>query len=274
MDTDNLKDWLIPWLVRVLKGVFMGAAFIVPGISGGAIAAAMGIYERMIKFMANPFKNFWDNFFFFFPVGMGAVFGVFVFALFINFFFDIAHAQLIWFFIGCIAGTLPSLWRQAGSRKRSAVHIVILVLTFAGALLFLQYTYHAIGGEIPLNIYTWAMAGAIIALGSIIPGFSSANILIFLHMYMPMTLGITAINFWIIIPMGIGLVLGILLFSKVIAFIIDKAYSSFFHGVLGFVIASSILIIPLDYNYVGLGGLLCLVTALSGVFLGNWICKL
>ena len=252
----------------------MGAAFIIPGISGGAIAVVTGIYERMIKFMANPFKNFWDNFFFFFPVGMGAVFGVFVFALFFNFFYQVAHAQLIWFFIGCILGTLPALWQQAGCKGRSPFYIGVMVTTCVSAFLFLTFVSNAVGGAITLNIYTWVMAGAIISLGSIVPGFSSANILIFLQMYAPMTQGISNINFFVIIPMGVGLVAGTICFSQMIAFALKKAYSLLFHMILGLVVASTVLIVPIDYNYLSLGGLICVVMLILGTILGLWLCRM
>lgn len=66
-ETKNFIDW---WL-RFIKGIFIGSGFILPGVSGGALAAVFGIYERIILFLANLTKNFKDNVRFFFPVGLG-----------------------------------------------------------------------------------------------------------------------------------------------------------------------------------------------------------
>ena len=49
---------MLSWLARVIKGIVIALGFILPGISGGVLAAILGIYERMIGFLAHPFKNF------------------------------------------------------------------------------------------------------------------------------------------------------------------------------------------------------------------------
>ncbi|MCL2618980.1 MAG: DUF368 domain-containing protein [Defluviitaleaceae bacterium] len=264
----------VSWLVRLLKGVFIGSGFIVPGVSGGALAAVFGLYERMILFMANITRDFKGNFFFFLPVGIGGVGGVFIFAVFLSFFFERAEVQLIWFFIGCIAGTLPTLWRKAGSQGRAAKHPAVMVISFTCAVLFLNFVSQSVGGRLPLNMYTWAMAGAITGLGSIVPGLSSSNLLLFLQMYAPLTLGISSLDLGVIIPFGIGGVATVLLFSRFMAMLFTRAYASLFHAIIGFVLASTLLIVPLEYDYLSLGGLLCAGAALLGIFLGAWMCGL
>ena len=49
------------WLLRFVKGMFIGSGFIIPGVSGGALAAIFGLYERIIGFLANIRKNFVEN---------------------------------------------------------------------------------------------------------------------------------------------------------------------------------------------------------------------
>src|SRR5699024_1230968 len=69
----NEKNDNQSWLLRFVKGMFVGSGFIVPGVSGGALAAIFGIYERIINFLANITKNFKENVRFFLPVGIGAL---------------------------------------------------------------------------------------------------------------------------------------------------------------------------------------------------------
>ncbi|EPM6810198.1 undecaprenyl phosphate translocase family protein, partial [Enterococcus hirae] len=64
---DSGKDWLL----RFVKGMFIGSGFILPGVSGGALAAVFGIYERLISFLAHLTRNFKENVLFFLPVGLG-----------------------------------------------------------------------------------------------------------------------------------------------------------------------------------------------------------
>ena len=63
-------------LSRFLKGVVIALGFILPGVSGGVLAAILGIYERMLRFMAHLTKNFKENFLFFLPVGIGGIVGI------------------------------------------------------------------------------------------------------------------------------------------------------------------------------------------------------
>ena len=57
------------WIFRAVKGALIGSGFILPGISGGALAAVFGLYERIINFLAHPFKRLKENIFFFFYKG-------------------------------------------------------------------------------------------------------------------------------------------------------------------------------------------------------------
>ena len=52
---------MFSWIARVIKGIVIALGFILPGISGGVLAAILGIYERMIAFLAHPFKDFKSN---------------------------------------------------------------------------------------------------------------------------------------------------------------------------------------------------------------------
>lgn len=54
------------WFLRFIKGMFIGSGFILPGVSGGALAAVFGIYERIISFLAHITKNFKENVLFLF----------------------------------------------------------------------------------------------------------------------------------------------------------------------------------------------------------------
>jgi len=262
------------WFLRMLKGVFIGSGFILPGVSGGALAAVFGLYERMILFLANIFRGFWENVLFFLPVGLGAVGGIFVFSVFLSYFFNAAEMQLVWFFIGCIAGTLPALWEQAGREGRKVWHIGVTALSLAAALVFLRFIESAAGGGISLNLYTWSFAGALIGLGMIVPGLSPSNLLLFLQVYAPMTRGIAEFDLGVILPVAFGGMVTVLLFSRVMAFVFARAYSVLFHAVVGFVLASTVLIIPLDYDYFGWGGLSCFAAVILGILLAKWMTAL
>lgn len=262
------------WLLRFVKGMFIGTGFILPGVSGGALAAVFGIYERMISFVANITKNFKENVLFFIPVGLGGVTGVFLLSFAVSFLLEVAEVQVLWFFIGCILGTLPALWKQAGKKGRQPKHLVMTGITAVLAYLFLAFGQSMISGSIPLNFATWMLGGALIALGIIVPGLSSSNFLLYLNMYKPMTDGIKTLDMGVIIPIAIGGLLTVICFAKLMDYILNRAYTGMFHIIFGIVLASTVMIIPLNYNYLSIGTLGCLVLCGLGVLLALWMSSL
>ena len=262
------------WVFRFIKGMFIGTGAILPGVSGGALAAVFGIYEQMILFMADLTKDFKKNFLYFLPVGFGGIFGIFLLSFVLSFFFETSEVQLLWFFIGCIMGIFPSLIKEAGKKGRKLKDVILSIVTAIGAFYLLVNMQHLLTTAMPLNFGTWVMAGAIFGLGLIVPGLSPSNFLVYLEMYQPMTDGIKDLNFSILIPLGIGLVLVLILLSKLMSFIFEKAYSTMFHFILGIVVASTVMIIPFGHHYIGHGKLFSLLACILGVLLGSWMSKL
>lgn len=265
---------MVDWILRFVKGIFIGSGFILPGVSGGALAAVFGVYERIISFLAHITRDFKENVIYLIPIGLGGVTGVFLFSFAVSFLLGTYETQILWFFVGCIIGTLPALWEQAGKKGRQRKHIIILAFGFVISLAFMLYGERLFGGDIPKNPATWTLAGSLIGLGVIIPGLSPSNFLVYLGMYKDMSDGIKDLNFMIIIPIAIGAILTVLLLSKLIDRIINKAYAGFFHIIMGVVFASTVMIVPRDYNYLGLGTLVIFLFLVAGAGLGYWMCSL
>jgi len=247
------KENLFDWFFRLVKGLFIGLGVILPGVSGGALAAVFGIYERMISFLSNIFKDFWQNVFFFIPVGIGAVFSVFILSHPLDYFLKNNKVQVLWCFIGCIIGTLPALWREAGKEGRKKTHVMITIITaiLACVALMLAKTYMNV--EVAQNTFTWMMAGAIFAFGFIIPGLSPSNFLMYMNMYEAMNEGIKNLDLSILIPVAIGGIACVIVFAKLIGYILKRAYAPIFHFIFGVVIASTVIILPAFADYQGIG---------------------
>jgi len=262
------------WILRFIKGGLIGSGFILPGVSGGALAAVFGVYERIISFLANITKNFKENFLYLLPLGLGGVAGVFIFSFAVSFFLGAYESQILWLFIGCIIGTLPTLWKQAGEKGRKNKHIIIFIISFILSLIFLVYGEKLFNGAIAQNFVTWMIAGGLIGLGIIVPGLSPSNFLVYMGMYKSMTDGIKNLDFMIILPIALGGIITVLSLSKLMNYIFKKAYAELFHGILGVVLASTIMIIPRDFNYLSLGVVACIILCIAGIALGYWMCTL
>ncbi|NLM66465.1 MAG: DUF368 domain-containing protein [Enterococcus sp.] len=266
----NKQDWFL----RFVKGMFIGSGFILPGVSGGALAAIFGIYERIISFLANLTKDFKDNVFFFLPIGLGAITGVFILSFFVSFLLGAYEKMMMWFFIGCIVGTVPALWQEAGKKGRSRQEWFILFASLIGGFLFL-YSGAQFFPEVSQNFWTWMLAGALIALGMIVPGLSPSNFLIYMGMYKAMSDGIKEINFSVLFPLALGGILTVIVFSKLIDYAFKKAYPQLFHFILGIVFASTLMIVPTDYSsFTFFHSLASFFLLLGGTGLGAWMSRL
>lgn len=268
---------LINWLIKFLKGMLMGSGAILPGVSGGALAAVFGLYRPLIRFLANLRVDFMKNVLFFLPVGLGGLFGVFVLATPIDYGLRFYPVFVLWGFIGAILGTLPSLYKEAGKAGRKKKHIVITIVTAVLMFMFLVTANRYLNMDIPENFWSWLFAGGIFSSGMIIPGLSPSNFLIYFNLYQPLTEGIRTLDVSVILPVGIGAVTVVLLFSKLMEKIMEAAYAGVFHFILGVVIASTAIIAPELSMYQGFNiwdYILLVIIFILGLALGLWMGRL
>lgn len=265
---------MVDWLLRFVKGIFIGSGFILPGVSGGALAAVFGVYERIISFLAHMTKDFKKNVRYLLPLGLGGLSGLFIFSFVVSFALGKYEAQILWFFIGAIVGTVPALWKQAGKEGREHHHLLILGVTFAVSLTFLIFGAEIFTHGVVQNFGTWVLAGALIGLGMIIPGLSPSNFLLYMGMYKDMADGIKSLDFNVVFPLAIGAVASVLLLSKIADYIFRRAYASIFHFILGVVFASTIMIIPFGAKMSLPSIFASILLFIAGTALGFWMSRL
>ena len=265
---------MVDWIIRFLKGTLIGTGFILPGVSGGALAAIFGFYHRIISFIANIRKDFTQNVLFFIPIGFGAIFGMFLLAQPLEYLLTNFEAYVIWAFIGCIIGVFPSLWKEAGKEGRQKKHYIILTITTIISFILLYMAESYLRTVLQPNIFTWLCAGFLIAIGVLVPGMSPSNFLIYFGMYTPMVDGFKTFNLWTIIPLFIGVFVCLFSLSSFIDYLLKKVYAGMFHFVVGIVIASTLLIVPRNFNYLSIMSVICLLCMAVGYALARWMCRL
>lgn len=266
-------------LSRFLKGVVIALGFILPGVSGGVLAAILGIYERMLRFMAHLTKNFKENLLFFLPVGISGIVGIGLLSKPLEWLLQNYQIVVLWGFAGAIIGTLPALAKESTLKsKRTMGDLFWFFGTMIIGFLFL-YFMGDILGTIPANFLGFVLAGGLIALGVLVPGLSPSNLLLVLGLYDPMLKGFKGFDILgVFLPIAIGGLLVMLLFSKLMEWLLEHYHSKVYHFILGIVIASTVLIVlPPVADYSGFTWL----TAVSGVilfvlgyWLGAWMSKL
>ena len=243
MTENKTVNPIVDWFVRLVKGIVIGIGFILPGLSGGVLAVILGVYDRLIRFLANLKEKFLENILYFIPIAIGGAIGIVIFSVLVEKAFGVYAAEFICLFIGFVAGTFPSLYRTAGKEGRKPRDFVILLLST-----ILIFVLMLLGGqqltEVKPSILVWIASGALIGLGVIVPGMSPSNFLIYFGLYDKMAIGIKDFDFAVIIPLLIGFILCVLTFAKLAAYLFRKYYSGMYHFILGMVIGSSLAICP------------------------------
>ena len=263
------------WILRFIKGMFIGSGFILPGVSGGALAAIFGMYERIIRILANITKDFKNNFLFFLPVGLGGLLGIVILSFGVSFLLGNFETIILWFFVGCIVGTAPSLWKEAGKEGRSEKDLGIFFLSFIVGFIVLFIGNQQFNGAVAPSFFSWFIAGSLIALGVLVPGLSPSNFIVYMGLYTAMADGFKSLDLSVLIPIAIGGLVTIIVLSKLIEAIFKRYYSYFFHFIVGIVIASTIMIIPTNYaDFSIVQYLVCALMLVLGTALGKWMSKL
>ncbi|MGO0154027.1 DUF368 domain-containing protein [Leuconostoc mesenteroides] len=270
MNNSNIKEWF----VRFFKGIFIALGFILPGVSGGVLAAILGLYERMLNFMAHLRQNFKKDFWFFLPVGLGGIVGIILLSRPLEFLLVEYKAIILWGFAGAIVGTLPSLTKESGKRGRSLSDWILFFVTIVVGGLFL-YNMTAIFGTMPINFFSWMLAGALIALGVIVPGLSPSNLLLYLGLFDPMLAGFKRADVSVFLPIALGGMLTLILFSKLMNYLLHHYYAKVYHFILGIVVVSTLLIVvPPVADYSGfnmMSGFISFILFILGVWIGHWM---
>ena len=231
------------FLIKILQGSLIGLGAVLPGISGGVLCVVFGIYKTIMEFLADPFKNFKTHFPRLLPVGLGGVIGFLGIANLLSILLERYPAPSICLFIGLISGMLPSLFREAGEQGRnSASNISLFVAMIATFALLISLQIFSV--QITPNFVWYLFCGFCLALSVIAPGMSFSTLLMPLGLYEPFVAGIGHLDFAVLVPGGIGALATVVLFSKAVNALFTKHYSVAFHGIVGIVIAATVMIIP------------------------------
>lgn len=251
---------MVNFLYRIVCGFFLGLSVFAPGVSGSIMAVMMGIYDRLIGIVSNPFKNFKKNFFYLVPMGIGAVMSLVLFVLAFEYLFATYEKATYLLFMGLIAGNLPIVFKNAniGGFKK---HYLIGVVAAFGVALGVGFLQASQSGAAAGNIdaapgfILLAVSGLVAGMASMIPGMSISMILIMLGVYK--FLMDTASNLmhlsgslWdglkIVAIVGGCFIVGMVAFSQITKYVIDRHHGLAYFSIFGFMCGSLITI------YIGL----------------------
>lgn len=256
---------LMQFVFRIVQGAFIGLGAVLPGISGGVLSVIFGIYKPIMELLSNPVKNFKTHVPPLIPVGIGGVIGFLGVANILSFFLEKYPDPSVCLFIGLIGGMLPSLFREAGEQGRSKGSYLSMVICMA-VIFALLIGLKMFSVEVTPNFFWYLFCGFCLALSVIAPGMSFSTLLMPLGLYTPFIDGIGHFDFGVLIPGGIGALVTVICLAKAINALFDNYYSIAFHGIIGIVIAATVMIIPFSSFTVPsqcLVNVICLVVGIA-----------
>lgn len=257
---DERKRRRAHWLRNLLCGALIGAGAILPGVSGGVLAVVFDIYRPFMEVLTRPRRalpKYWKMMI---PLGLGWAAGFLGVARGVSAAIALSGAAAAWLFIGLIAGTMPSLFREAGKEGRSAPAWASFLLCAAAVFAGLFYVSRVAHVQAEPGFGWYNFCGALWGMGIVIPGMTSSSVMMALGLYQPMLEGLARLDLLVLSAALPGMFLTIALLARLVTWFFRRHYAVAFHGILGFVTASTLVIIPTEYTGAGemvLSALLC-----------------
>ena len=228
------------------KGIGMGSADIVPGVSGGSIALVTKIYEELLEsinsFDLDALKllakidiiGFWKhvNASFLLPLFLGIITSIFTFSKAITFFIENYPIPLWSFFCGLILISAIIILRDI---KRWTIFAVIL---FPVGIIVAYFITELPMLSLPNNIWFTFIAGAIAICAMILPGISGSFLLLILGKYEYVLQAVNDRDVFILVVFALGCITGLLLFSRVISWFLKNYHGVTLSFLSGFMIGS------------------------------------
>lgn len=241
------KNFIIRWLRDLLCGLLIGAGAILPGVSGGVLAVVFDIYRPFMEVLTRPRTAILKYWRWFPPIALGWCVGFLGFAKGIAAAISLSNTVTTWLFIGLIVGTVPSLFREAGKEGRTAASWVSLLLCAGAVFAGLFYVSHIAEVSVEPNFWWYNFCGVLWGMSIVIPGMTSASVMMALGLYQPMLQGLARLDLLVLSASLPGMVLAIALLARLVSWFFRRHYAVAFHGILGFVLASTLVIIPTEY---------------------------
>ena len=283
------------WLLDVLRGLVIGLANVIPGVSGGTMMVSMGIYDKLIYSINNLFRKFAECIRVVLPYLIGLLAGIILGSVVLNVAFENYPLPTNTLFIGLILGSLPIIMKQIRGARINAACVLIFLLFAAVVIVPKAIANGTLVGEnvnggsraLPvdvLHIILYIALGCMASASMVIPGISGSMMLKIFGYYEPIvtqTLGgtfkdaipsgnwaLVGHNLGILLPYVIGLVIGIFGVAKLIEFLLKKWKVYTYCGILGMVAASPAVILMDASVYAGFNAAVCaaaVVTLVLGI---------
>lgn len=256
-----MKKYIKEKGLDLIKGLAIGVAFIIPGVSGGTMAVLLNLYDKIINSINNLTKKFFESFKILLPIALGAVLAILICWYPFKLAFEHIMIVMVTLFAGFILGGMPGIFDEVKGVKVKPVHIIAMIISIVFAVglgvlsVLFELNIQSLYDSRPWWLYILVLlAGVISSFALVMPGISGSMILIVLGFYTPTLNLIDNFLAWtdvwasisILATLAVGVVIGVLLASKIIAFFLNRFRTGTFYAIIGIIIGS---LIAIYYNY-------------------------
>lgn len=241
-------------LINFIKGFILGVANVIPGVSGGTMAVSMGVYELILSSIVNFFKDIKGNFSKLLPIALGILVAIVSTSKLVTYALTNYKAQTLCLFIGLIFGGVSLIMKKIRGKGSKTNYLIFFVVFFfvislnflKTGLIEISFTNMGIIDYILLLVMGFIASSAMV-----IPGISGSFILMVLGYYDKIIYTVSTItdfsklgsNLLILVPFGIGVVMGIIFMAKLITNLIMKHETKTYFAIMGFVLSSVVVLL-------------------------------
>lgn len=227
---------------NILCGMVIGVANIVPGISGGTMMVVLDVFDTLVYSISHIRTEFKKSSSFLLQLLIGAGVAVLLFSSLIAFLLDRQYMATNFFFIGVIVGSIPLIWGKATQDRFKMVHLLPCLMTL-GIMLFSVFGLPSGNSVImreltPVLFFQLLIIGAVAAFCMIIPGLSGSFVMLLFGMYDTITTAIAELNIPVLIPIGVGVLIGVWLGSILIDGLLKRYPQATYFSIFGFMLGS------------------------------------
>ncbi len=247
--------------VDLIKGLAIGVAFIIPGVSGGTMAVLLNLYDKIINSINNLTKKLVASLKILLPIILGAILAILICWYPFKLAFEHIMIVMVTLFAGFILGGMPGVFDKIKGKKVKPIYIIVMLIAivFAVALgalsVLFEFNIQSLYDSRPWWLYILILlAGIASSIALVVPGVSGSMIMIVLGFYTPTLNLIDNFLAWtdvwasisILATLAIGVILGIILASKAMAALLRRFRTGTFYAIIGIIIGS---LVAIYYNY-------------------------
>ena len=240
---------MLNYIKKIIAGIAVGIANVIPGVSGGTIAVVFGVYSDLIGAASLDIKTIKANFKIYLCLFGGMGLGALLFARLFKLVYERFPIQTNFFFVGLIVGSIFIIFDLVREKEKesSFTKAFKILWFFIGLSIMLAlYFFKGAAASSTAAIETLTLGNFILlfligfagAAAMVIPGISGSFILLILGAYYTVIKAITDLNIPVLIPIGLGVLAGFILSARLIGFLMEKFPKITYAFILGLVAGS------------------------------------